>query len=405
VKTLGNDRPTVNAKSTVWNFMGMSQEVAEGKMKRLILAFLMVFVTRPLFAQDASTAWRNVIKKCAKSDLIGRDTLFFGVSNTIGPGSVWRFADDRSIRLMFELSDAFPDQSDQSKVVKANNTAACLGSATSSWNIKLGLPFSTGATPLTLDIGVLLGQAKKVTVSISGFALDDIKETEWKEAFKGLAPDSPYAKEILQDNRVVAENAVKVTGFKAVFDYKTNFSVDVQGKYKGLGFILGNSSAGKDNQSGGSASKIIDTVSKDATSIAGAISKNGKTTSGSTAGSGPCSSSSGAPSKGATSNKGATPSNGEKTTSSGTPSNGASPSTGGGTTKGGSVGTGSATLHVDFTKDNQITVCADGPFYLIAAYSKLINGTPIGITPTAASLTLVPATIPTGAILGSDRQQ
>jgi hypothetical protein len=367
-------------------------------MKRFLLTFSMIFVASPLFAQDASTAWRDVIKKCAKSDEIGKDTLFFGVSNTIGPGSVWRFADDKSIRLMFELSDAFPDPSAQSKIVKANNTAACLGSATSSWNIKLGLPFSTGATPLTLDIGALLGQAKKVTVSISGFALDDIKETLWKEAFKGLAPDNPYAKEILQDNRVVAENAIKVTGFKAVFDYKTNFSLDVQGKYKGLSFILGNSSAGNGNQSGGSASKIIDTVSKDATSTADAISKKGKATSGSTAGSGPCSSASETPSKGAT------PSTGEKTTSSGTPSNGASPSAGGGATSGGSVGTGSATLHVDFTKDNQITICADGPFYVVAAYSKLISGTPIGIAPTATSLTLVPTTIPADTVPGSDRQ-
>jgi hypothetical protein len=367
-------------------------------MKRLLLALLMVFVIRPLYAQDASTAWRNVIKKCAKSDLIGKETLFFGVSNTIGPGSVWRFEKDKSIRLMFELSDAFPDQSDQSKIVKANNTAACLGSSTSGWNIKLGLPFSTGATPFSLDIGALLGQAKKVTVSISGFALDDLKETDWKVAFKGLAPDNPYAKELLQDNRVVAENVVKVTGFKAVFDYKTNLSVDVQGKYKGLSFILGNSSAGKDNQSGGSASKIIDTVSKDATSIGGTTSNKGKTPSGSNAGSGPCSSSSGTPSKGASSSTDGV------TTASGTPSNGASPSTGGGTTSGGSVGTGSATLHVDFTKENQITICADGPFYLIAAYSKLINGTPIGIAPTAASLTLVPATIPAGAVLGSERQ-
>ncbi len=349
-------------------------------MKRLLLAFLMVFVTSPLFAQDASTAWRKVIKRCAKTDLIGSQSLFFGVSNTIGPGSVWRFVNDKSIRLMFELSDAFPDQAAQSKMVKANNTAGCFGTSSSSWNIKFGLPFSTGATPLSLDIGALLGQAKKVTVSISGFALDDLKETDWKEAFKGLAPDNAYAKELLQDNRLVAENAVKVTGFKAVFDYKTALSADVQAKYKGSAFTLGNSSTGNTNQSGGTAGGTTGTTSNSAGSAgSGTSNASTGTSSGSNASSGSC-----PPSSGATPNGGST-------------------STGGGTTSG-SPGTGSATLHVDFTSSNQITICADGPFYLIAAYSKLVNGTPIGIAPTAASLTLVPATIPTGAVAASDRQ-
>jgi hypothetical protein len=353
-------------------------------MKKFLLAFLMLSLGSPVFAQDASTAWRKVIKKCAKSDLIGSQSLFFGVSNTIGPGSVWRFANDKSIRLMFELSDAFPDQTAQSKMIKANNTGDCLDTSSSSWNIKLGLPFSTGATPLSLDIGALLGQAKKVTVSISGFALDDLKETNWKEAFKGLTPDNAYAKELLQENRLVAENVVKVTGFKAVFDYKTALSADVQAKYKGSAFTLGNSSTGNASQAGGTTGNTAGSASNAASSPSSSNSNaSSGASSGNNAGTSSCSA------------------------SSGTASNGTSASTGTGTansTTSGSPGTGSATLHVDFTSNNQITICADGPFYLIAAYSKLVNGAPIGIAPTAESLTLVPATIPTGAVPASDRQ-
>src|SRR5712691_5637897 len=72
-------------------------------------------------AEDASSAWRKVLQKCAKSDVIGKQSLFFGLSNGIGPGSVWRFADDKSIRLLFELSDAIPSETDRFTLIRSNN--------------------------------------------------------------------------------------------------------------------------------------------------------------------------------------------------------------------------------------------------------------------------------------------
>jgi hypothetical protein len=330
----------------------------------------------PLFSQDASTAWRNILRKCAKSDLIGTQSLFFGVSNTIGPGSVWRIANDKSIRLMFELSDAFPNDSDQAKLVKVNNVASCLGSSSSSWNIKLGLPFSTGVTPLSLNIGALLGQAKKVTVSVSGFAVDDIKETNWKQAFRELDPNNAYAKEVLQPNRLLAENVVKVTGFRAVFDYKNDLDAEAQATFKGKSFTLGNSSAP-------SAGPGAPGATSTANPSGGAPSELGgnATTPSANASAGPCSAASGAAS-------------------------GANPGgTGAGSTStgGGGPGTGSATLRVDFTSSRQIVICADGPFYLIAAYSNLQKGEPVGMVPTAPNLVLTPATLPKNAIAGSER--
>src|SRR5258707_8774194 len=124
-------------------------------MRHFLVVAMLFFVAGPMFAQDASTAWKKILKNCARTDVIGKQSLFFGVSNRIGPGSVWRRADDGSIRLMFELSDAFPKDSDQAKIVKANNISNCFGSSSSKWDVKLGLPFATGATPLSLDIGAL----------------------------------------------------------------------------------------------------------------------------------------------------------------------------------------------------------------------------------------------------------
>jgi hypothetical protein len=346
-------------------------------MKRILILVVVLLGVGQIVAQDANTAWKKVLKNCAKSDLIGKRSLFFGVSNTIGPGSVWRRADDNSIRLMFELSDAFPAAADQAKIVKTNDTVGCYGSSSSKWDIKLGLPFSTGATALTLNIGALLGQAKSVTVSVTGFAIDDLVETNWKQAFAGLPADNAYYKEIQQTGRLVAENAVKVTGLKAVFNYKTDISADVQAQFKGKAFTLGNSSSKPGNASG---------------SATGTPTANGASTTTTTT------TPSGTSGTGGSSNSGASSCSPSATNSS-TDSTG----TGSNTSGTGAPGTGSATLHVDFTNSRQLTICADGPFYLMAAYSQLLNGTPLGIAPTASTITLTPTDVPAKAVAGSDR--
>jgi hypothetical protein len=266
-------------------------------------------------ADDASDAWRQVLSKCAKTDVIGKQSLFFGISNSVGPGSVWRFADDKSIRLMFELSDAFSASVDQARLVSRSNVANCTGDSSFGWNVKLGLPFSTAAIPISIDISTVLGSADKVTVSVAGFAVDVLKETPWKQAFRLLGPDNPYFQELSQPNRVIAENVVKVTGLKATFVFGTKLSAGIQAMFKGKIFSLGAASTKAEPSGGG------------------------------------------------------------------------------------------AGLHADVTDDNTITITADGPFYLLAAYSKLVGGIPLGLDIATAPIVLAPANIPEGIVVQSDRKR
>lgn len=52
-------------------------------MKRAILILFALCAALPTFGQDASTAWRDIMKKCAKIDLIGKESLLFGVIETV----------------------------------------------------------------------------------------------------------------------------------------------------------------------------------------------------------------------------------------------------------------------------------------------------------------------------------
>lgn len=278
-------------------------------MKLLLTLAIAVCLTGMMAADDVSTAWRKVLKKCAKSDVIGSQALFFGVSNNVGPGSVWRFANDKSLRLMFELSDVF-SPANQDSLVKFNNVAGCSGNSSSKWNLRLGLPFSTGVTPLSLDLGAQLEHARKVNLTITGWAIDDLKETNWKTAFAKLRksdPDNAYVKELEESNRLLAENVVKVSGLKVVFTFGTKLTADARARFKGKDIKLGPDGA---------------------------------------------------------------------------------------------------SLHSDVTADNEVTVNATGPFYMIAAYSSIVAGKPVGIGPTQdVPVMLTPVKkITEGTLLGNDHK-
>ena len=161
-----------------------------------------------------------------------------------------------------------------------------------------------------------------------------------------------------------------------MFDYNTDFGADVQAKYSGAAFTLGNNSPGTGGPtaSGGNSTTSPRTGTPDSGN-ANAPSTNASTSS--------CSfSSGGLPTAGS----------GSAGASSSAASIGASPTT------------GSATLHVRFESGRQIVICSDGPFYLMAAYSSIQNGEPTGMVPTAARLMLSPATLPDNTVAENDRE-
>lgn len=357
-------------------------------MKRSVLILVLLCAGTSTFGQS-NKAWRDIIEKCNPTDEIGKQTLFFGVSNLIGPGSMWRRATDKSIRLVYELSDGFPNQTDQADIVRGSNIASCSETQSSKWNIKLGLPFSTGATPLTFDIGLTLGKAHDIDVSIAGYAVDALDEGKWKDHLKTLGSSNGYYNEAYQAATTVllAENVVKVSGFRAVFNYSTDLSADLSAKFKGKSFVLGNSATGAGNMLGNSKGA---NANKAASPNPGS-SPGSATAIGNKAETGTCPGNNNADDDTATAkSKPAAAADKTKNTS----TNPAANPTQKDSTSGNS-GDSLATLHVDFSGKRQITVCANGPFYVLAAFSKVKLGNPVGLAPGAKpSILLIASPIP-----------
>jgi hypothetical protein len=248
--------------------------------------------------------------------------------------------------------------------------------------LRFGLPFSTPINSLAANIAAILGRAKNVTVSVDGFGMDVLKEVPWRSAFKGLgAADSSnaYYSVLFEDGSVLAENVVKVRGLKAVFTFDRALSADVSATFSGKSFVLGSGKATAATLAPSSGNGSTTTAGSSTTTTAGAATAT-----------------TGTPRTGQPTTGGAT----NPTSSAEHPcSNSASAPTTHSSSDPGKVSPGKeATLHAEVTARDQITLCSEGPFYILAAYSRLVGGRPVGIGAIAnAPLGLRPANVPQGA--------
>ena len=177
-------------------------------------------------APDARSAWINVLAKCASTQFLGSNVFFFGVSNSVGPGSVWRRESDGSLRLRFDLNELEPDAAKRVALVEQGNTADCSGQAGTKWSIALGLPFESQISGLNATLAGELRKARSVTVGVSSWNADLLRERAYEQLLK-VRPE--YGDEFIGDDRFVAENAIRVMGFNSSFEFDKSAVGDVKG--------------------------------------------------------------------------------------------------------------------------------------------------------------------------------
>lgn len=223
--------------------------------------------------QTSEQSWQAVLKKCADTNLLGRNVVYFGASNTVGPGSVWRRGDDGAYHLFLDLPALEPDPEKRKQMVVLNNTVTCQGVVNSKWNIALGLPFESQATALKADISADLKRASDINVGIAGYELDELKEGLFETLIQGNA-------RLYQNPRsfVIASNAIKVTGFSADFIFPESVATELRPKYQNNVIALKEGATLKSDWSSNTTLKL--TAAEPFYMLAGysnvALAKNGK---------------------------------------------------------------------------------------------------------------------------------
>jgi hypothetical protein len=134
----------------------------------VVFSFLML---RTCDKGAARGGWEAVVRSCAESDIFQKDVKFFGPSNVLGPGSVWRLQE--SLSPSFTLANVSNEPA--GLVQPGNEIKPCQGKGVSSWDISLGLPLTVAAqgepnapaSPTGSPISIIAVQISRLTAGRS----------------------------------------------------------------------------------------------------------------------------------------------------------------------------------------------------------------------------------------------
>lgn len=203
--------------------------------KRICICFLALVVSNLAISQNIKKNWIKVLKGCSASEIFGKETIFFGPSNTIGLGSIWRKNANKGYNPRFELSELVPDESSRKLIIKlGEKSGECVASKNLAWTSKIDLPFIGKIFGLT-GVSAELRKARRTTITVENLALDVIKEVPFEQAVRELAKkDSQniFLNDILSNpGRLLITKAYRLTGLVVKLDYDPKLLEELKTKY------------------------------------------------------------------------------------------------------------------------------------------------------------------------------
>lgn len=181
-------------------------------------------------AKNLKSAWETVASRCAVSDIDGNHTLFFGASNSLGPGSIWRKAPADSgggYRVRWRATD-IPTTHDWAL---AGQNFSCDGTSSLVLSGDLAANFSADILPVTGELQTDLSKADNVQVNTTTMRWDNVVEGPFEETIAQLPDTDPLKEDLAQPGRLVLYRALQVQGFNAVLTFKRNIAENLKGKY------------------------------------------------------------------------------------------------------------------------------------------------------------------------------
>jgi len=174
--------------------------------------------------------WRALHKDCQKND-VAKDMVYFGVSNTLGLGTIVEISKDGKIMPDFKLLREKLTE-DQIKVVFNDGTpASCQFDQTTKVTADF-LAQSQFSTASSGDLNAAFGNTKDVTAKMDSWQSNDLLKGGLAVILKDTtnAYLKNYKSRLAGENRYVIANEIQVNGFSATIVTNTAISADLKVK-------------------------------------------------------------------------------------------------------------------------------------------------------------------------------
>jgi len=183
-----------------------------------------------------------VIKKCANNDLIGRDILFFGPSNNLGPGTILQkfTTGGGGIQVSHLFSEYAPDPE---SLINRGQAFSCEGMSSSSTKIGADLSLES-ALSISGDLGIELKRAKQISVKVNSAQWVDIITGPFRQQVLDLSDDNIVKTDLLVNGHLVLSRALRVRGMHTELSFSSEIGGELKAKFPEINVIAGPADAG-----------------------------------------------------------------------------------------------------------------------------------------------------------------
>lgn len=168
---------------------------------------------------------QEMLKKCASNDLLGKNIIYFGPTNNLGAGTLFRKFPDGSYQLSLIANSYIPANSG---IVHDSGSSSCTGNdkVSISLNGSLTADKLLGAVPV--GIGAKLSSAKTASISVASYEWQELQIASYEGLISGLPSDSPIRSAILTKHDRILARALKVSGLKATLTFSSDVAPNIK---------------------------------------------------------------------------------------------------------------------------------------------------------------------------------
>ncbi len=175
----------------------------------------------------AREIWRDVLSRCAESDLLGKNVLFMGSSSTLGPGTILRKTTGGGYTLRWNYATvAYP-----TKVVQPGASASCKGTSSSTAKITPSVDVGALVPGLSAGVAADVKRGREVTVTIGNWQMDQLEEGAAEAAIKGKKISLDVWNDLQVPVKLVVSKGILIRGITAEISFDSSTAASLKAKY------------------------------------------------------------------------------------------------------------------------------------------------------------------------------
>jgi hypothetical protein len=206
-------------------------------MRRSILVLaLSVSSVSAAGCDEQTDTWVKAVKDCGITGVNPANTLYFGPSNNVGPGSGWRetFGQNRKhVDYRLRLDDEeLPTP--KAFIRLSPSGYQCKGGREVNFQLNIMVAANSSTLPLSAELSNDLKWATNIRVTVGGMVWDELNELDYEEYFKKtLGAGNKYYEDMNVPERLVLLRALAVKDLVMVYEFSQENAAALKAKYTG----------------------------------------------------------------------------------------------------------------------------------------------------------------------------